>query len=81
VATYFGQLYGYTQANRAHETSRLRITQQRDAFFYHRFRAKQLCIICSEGVFVALGIEHAKRMRRVVVCGLPSSTVFFHIIS
>jgi hypothetical protein len=33
----------------------------------------------TEGVFVALGIQHAIRMRHGVVCGIPGSTVFFHI--
>jgi hypothetical protein len=32
-------------------------------------------------MFVALGIEHATRMRRIVICGLPRSTKPFHIIS
>ena len=32
-------------------------------------------------VFVALGTQHAMRMRHIVICSLPRSTIFFHIIS
>jgi hypothetical protein len=35
----------------------------------------------SESVFVALGIQLAKRMCPIVICGLFGSTTFFHIIS
>jgi hypothetical protein len=31
-------------------------------------------------VFVALGIHNAMLMRRIVICGLSGSTIFFHII-
>jgi hypothetical protein len=31
-------------------------------------------------VFAALGIQHATRMRRIVIRGLSGSTIFFHII-
>jgi hypothetical protein len=31
-------------------------------------------------VSVALGIQHKRRMRHTVICGLPGSTIFFHII-
>ena len=35
----------------------------------------------SECVFVALGINHAICMRRIFVCGLSGSTIFFHLIT
>jgi len=38
-----------------------------------------MTITQGECVFVALGIQHA--MRHIVICGLPRSTKFFHIIS
>ena len=31
--------------------------------------------------FVALGTQHAMRMHRIVICSLPGSSIFFHIIS
>jgi len=42
---------------------------------------KAINITCPEHVFVALGIQHAVRLRHIVIFGLPGSTVFFHIIS
>jgi len=32
-------------------------------------------------VFVALGIQHAMRMRRIVICDLSGSSIFLEIIS
>jgi len=40
-----------------------------------------MSITYSDYLFVALGIQHAKRMRHIVICGLPHSTTFFHITS
>jgi hypothetical protein len=35
----------------------------------------------SECVPIALVIQHAMHMRHIVICGLPVSTIFSHIIS
>ena len=32
-------------------------------------------------MFVALGIQHAMRIRHIVICGLSDSTILFRIIS
>jgi hypothetical protein len=42
---------------------------------------KTLSITKPEGLFVALGIQHAMRMRHIGICRLPRSTILFHIIS
>ena len=47
----------------------------------HCGRMKAISITHCECVFVALGIQHAMRMRHIVICRLPRSTIFFHIIS
>ena len=49
--------------------------------FNHSCKGKAIGITHSYCVFVALGIQHVKRMRHIVVCDLPSSTILFHIIS
>jgi len=38
-------------------------------------------ITYSQNMFVALGMQHAMRMRHIVICSLPRSAIYFHIIS
>jgi hypothetical protein len=40
---------------------------------------KAMSITYYEYVFVELGTQHAQRIGHIVISGLPSSTVFFHI--
>ena len=42
---------------------------------------KAMSITCYECVFVALGIQQAVLMRRIVICGLSGCTIFFQIVS
>jgi hypothetical protein len=44
-------------------------------------RAKAKIVTHPEFVLVALGTQHAMRMRHIVICGLPRSKIFFHISS
>ena len=49
----------------------------------HCCSGKAVIITYSEHVYVCvtLVIQHATRMRHIVICALPHSTVFSHIIS
>jgi hypothetical protein len=45
------------------------------------YSGKSMSITYSENVFVALVIQHAMRMHRIVICGLSGSTIFSYIFS
>ena len=47
----------------------------------HCCHAKATSITYSVWAFVALGIKHAMRLRHIVICGLPGSTIYFYDIS
>ena len=57
---------------------------------YNETTEEPSCDLCCGGktisihilsVSVALGIQHEMRMRHIIICGLPGSTIFVHIIS
>ena len=50
-------------------------------FCNHCCRGRAINITHSECVFIALSIQHAMRVRHIVIFGVSGSTVFFHIIS
>jgi hypothetical protein len=55
-----------------------RNVQARLSNHYNNWKTKS--ITYSENVFVALIIQHAIRVRHIVVCGMTCITVIFYII-
>jgi hypothetical protein len=47
----------------------------------HCYSIKTKSITYSECMFVALGTQRQMRVRHIVIYGLSSSTMFFHILS
>ena len=46
----------------------------------HFCNRKAVSITYVKCVFVAVSIQVTTRMRHIAICGLPGSTIFFHII-
>jgi hypothetical protein len=67
------------------------ISKARHAMYVHCNTVARSCNHCcngraisttySECVFVPVGVQHAMRVRHIVICGLPNSTIFFYIVS
>lgn len=47
----------------------------------HFCGGKAMRVTYREYLFVALGTQHARRIRHIVIYGLPASTIYSHIIS
>jgi len=48
--------------------------------YNHCFSGKTISFTYCEWVFVALVIQHAMRMRRIVICVLSRSKIFFRLV-
>jgi len=49
--------------------------------YNHHCNGKATCMIYYERVFAVLGIQHAVRMRHIVICGMLGCTILFNITS
>jgi len=61
------------------KTDNVRVIYCRHKFVQPSWKA--ITIAYSECVFVALGIQRARSMRHIFICGLSGSTIFFHMTS
>ena len=68
-----------TYATKQHRQCTYDVTEARSC--NHCWSGKAVSIEYSECALVALGIQHAIRMRHIVICCPSCSTIFLHVIS
>jgi hypothetical protein len=75
--------YIYACVGKSNKTGNVRKKRNNEALSCnHCCHGKAISITYCECVSVALVIQHAKRMRRIILsCGLSGCTIFLHIIS
>jgi len=74
----------YTEQNRIYRTKQNVQNKTKYTEQSRIYRAKQNIqnkTECTVFIFLVLDIQHALRLRHVVIFGLPGCTVYFHIIS
>ena len=59
----------------------MKVTQKCLRVTFVTAEKQQVLYILNICVCVAVGIHHAMRMHRIVICGLSGCTLFFHITS
>jgi hypothetical protein len=77
IVTRAGKKY---MRKRVHYTYK-RNTEARSSDHCYSGKAMSFTYLECVCVCVALGTQHAMRMRHIVICGLRHSTIFLHIIS
>jgi hypothetical protein len=76
VTYNYGHVHGCNTSINDYKTGNGRKIMKEARSHNHRCNGKAVSITYSECVSVALGIQHVMIMRNIVICVLPSYTVF-----